>query len=69
MRLGIATEETWNFFNEIYAGLQQRYTTTVFQRRQWRLPFLHERINVSLLQYDLRKFLQNNDVVFFEWAS
>lgn len=69
MRLGIATEETWNFFNEIYAGLQQRYTTTVFQRRQWRLPFLHERINVALLQYDLRKFLQNNDVVFFEWAS
>jgi glycosyltransferase involved in cell wall biosynthesis len=69
MRLGIAIEETWDFFNEIYVDLQQRYVTTVFQRPQVSLPFFEERVNRYLFNHQMRHFLRQHDVVFFEWAS
>lgn len=69
MRLGIAIQETWSFFNEIYADLTKRYQTNLFERRSWQLPIFHSRINQYLYRHDLQSFLQANDVVFFEWAS
>lgn len=69
MHLGIAIEETWSFFNEIYAGLTKRYHTTLFERRSWQLPIFHSRVNQYLFRKDLQAFMQANDVVFFEWAS
>jgi len=69
MRLGVAIQETWGFFNEIYSDFQKRYEVSVFNRRTWPVPIFHSRINYSLFCYDLGKFMQNNDVVFFEWAS
>jgi glycosyltransferase involved in cell wall biosynthesis len=69
LRVGIAINETWNFFNEIYADMQRHYQTSLFQRRTWRLPVFNARINRHLFYRDLRSFMAANDVVFFEWAS
>lgn len=69
MRLGIAIQETWGFFNEIYKDFQNRYDVQTFSRRFWRLPIFYSRINDSLYLYDLKKFMASHDVVFFEWAS
>jgi glycosyltransferase involved in cell wall biosynthesis len=69
IRLGIAIQETWNFFNEIYADLEKHYKTTLFTSRSWHLPIFSERANHFLFNHDLNAFLNNNDVVFFEWSS
>lgn len=69
MRLGIAIEDTWDFFHEIYADLSAHHDVTLFQRRNFDLPIFNARINRFLFWRDLRAFLRANDVVFFEWAS
>ncbi len=69
MRLGIAIQETWGFFNEIFADFQERYDVNVFKRRTWKLPIFHARVNQFLYHRDFKRFMANNDVVFFEWAS
>lgn len=69
MRLGIGTEETWDFLHEIYADLAARHDITLFRRRQTGLPVFNTRLNRMLFQRDLGAFLRANDVVFFEWAS
>jgi len=69
MRLGIAIQETWGFFNDIFAELQTRYVASVFTPRSWRLPIFNSRINQYLFRQDLQNFMAGNDVVFFEWAS
>ena len=68
-RLGIAIEETWSFFNEIYADLENYYQTSLFARREFRLPFFYTRVNRFIFHHDLQNFMKMNDVVFFEWAS
>lgn len=69
IHLGIANQETWGFFNDIYNDLKLRYITTIFNRRKMKLPVFNERINRFIFHRDLKAFLQANDVVFFEWAS
>ena len=69
MRLGIAIQETWSFFDEIYADLANNYQTNLFKRRIWKFPIFYSRINRYLFHHDLQHFMQSNDVVLFEWAS
>lgn len=69
MRIGVATEETWSFLHEIYADLQAHHTVSLYERQRVKSPAFEERINRYLFARDLRRFLQSNDVVFFEWAS
>lgn len=69
MRIGIAIEETWSFLHEIYEDLTTHHQVSLFQRRTVNSPVMHERINRRLFQHDLAKFMRDNDVVFFEWAS
>jgi glycosyltransferase involved in cell wall biosynthesis len=69
IRLGIAIQETWDFFDEIYSDLKTHYPTMLFERRSWQLPIFHTRINRYIFSHDMRTFLRANDVVFFEWAS
>ena len=69
MKIGIAIEETWDFLHEIYADLSAHHQTDLFSRREIRLPVLSGRVNRRLFRRDMRKFLQANDAVFFEWAS
>jgi glycosyltransferase involved in cell wall biosynthesis len=69
MRLGVVIEETWDFFQEVYDNLCNNFQVSLYQRREVRLPFFYERLNRNLLHRDLTKFMRNQDVVFFEWAS
>jgi glycosyltransferase involved in cell wall biosynthesis len=69
MRVGIAIEETWDFFNEIYTDLDNSFETSLFKRRTFHLPVFNTRVNRILFQHDMQQFMQKNDVVFFEWAS
>ncbi len=69
MRLGIAIEETWDFFHEIYADLSEHHRTTLFKRRQVNLPALNGRINGYVFRRDMASFMRANEVIFFEWAS
>lgn len=69
MRLGVAIEETWDFFHEIYADLEERYEVDLFQRREVSMPVFRERINRQRFNRDMRQFLVRNDIAFFEWAS
>jgi glycosyltransferase involved in cell wall biosynthesis len=69
MLVGVVIEETWAFFNEIYAELTEHHQTRRFERRSVSLPLFNNRANQMLFQRDLRAFLGSNQVVFFEWAS
>lgn len=69
MKLGVVIEETWDFFNELYADFNTRYETRLFARRRLKSGPFHTRINNALLRNDMQAFLAANDVVFFEWAS
>lgn len=69
MRIGIATEETWDFLHEIYEFISQHHEVSLFKRRTSPFPFFNERSDRYLLRRGLTKFVQSNDVVFFEWAS
>lgn len=69
LRIGVAIEETWAFFREIYADLQENFETTLFERRTSPVALFSARINRYLFDHDLQELLLQNDVVFFEWAS
>lgn len=69
MRLGIAIEETWSFLHEIYEDLAEHHQVSLFERREFTLPVFNARISNTMFRRDLQQFLNENDVVFFEWAS
>ena len=70
MRLGVAIEETWDFFHEVYADLASHHETTLYSRPPaLRVPLLHGRLNAYRFRRDFERFLRRQDVVFFEWAS
>lgn len=69
MRLGVAIEDTWDFFHEIYAEFQAHHQVSLFEQRVFGLPIFNTRINTYYARRHLQAFLKNNDVVFFEWAS
>lgn len=69
MKLGVAIEETWDFFREIYADLNEHYAVELFQRSAIRSPVFQQRLMRRQFDRDMRTFLQRNDVVLFEWAS
>ena len=69
MRIGVAIEETWSFFQEVYDEFQRLHQTALFRRRSLHSPILEEQLNNYFFHRDLKAFLGNNQVVFFEWAS
>jgi glycosyltransferase involved in cell wall biosynthesis len=69
MRLGVAIEETWDFFHEVFADLSAHHDTTLYKRPSLQVPVLNGRVNGYLFRKDLASFLRAHDVVFFEWAS
>ncbi len=69
IRLGVVNPETWDFFQELFEYFGSRFQTSLFERRPVRLPVLRTRAERYLLRRDLNRFLRQNDVVFFEWAS
>jgi glycosyltransferase involved in cell wall biosynthesis len=69
MRVGVAIEDTWDFFHEIYADLQAHHTTSLFERPRLHLPVLNGRLSHALFRRSLHGFARNHDVIFFEWAG
>ncbi|PKO13691.1 MAG: hypothetical protein CVU39_17840 [Chloroflexi bacterium HGW-Chloroflexi-10] len=69
MKLGVAINDTWAFFHEIYALFQQTHSTTLFQKNETKSLVFKERFNRRIYQQDLTKLLSKNQVVFFEWAG
>jgi glycosyltransferase involved in cell wall biosynthesis len=70
MRLGVAIEETWDFFHEVYADFTAHHETALYQRpAPVSLPLLNGRVNERRFRRDFDSFLGRQDVVFFEWAS
>ncbi len=69
MKLGIVIEETWDFLHEIYADLSVHHQVSLFEREILNPPFFKERVNRYKLNQDLQKFMRENDLLFFEWAS
>ena len=69
MKLGIAINDTWAFFSDVYALFQKEHQTSLFTPRTFNSPILNSRINRYFYQKDLKAFLNNKDVCFFEWAG
>ena len=69
MKLGVAIEDTWDFFHEIYAEFQAHHDVTLFKRRTIQSPVFHTRINRYMFNQDMATLMQQNDAVFFEWSS
>ncbi|MEZ4714380.1 MAG: glycosyltransferase family 4 protein [Caldilineaceae bacterium] len=69
MRVGIAIEETWSFLHEIADELKAHHAVSLFERRMLSLPVFNTRLNRMRFRRDMRRFMQTNDVLFFEWAS
>lgn len=70
MRLGVAIEETWDFFHEVYADFVAHHQTSLYKRpAPVSLPVLNGRFNERRFRRDFDAFLDRQDVVFFEWAS
>ena len=69
MKLGVAINDTWAFFSEVYALFQKEHQTSLFAPRTFNSPIFNGRINRYFYQKNLKAFLIKNDVCFFEWAG
>lgn len=69
MKIGIAINDTWSFFNEIYNLIKSSHQTTLFSPQKSNFPLFNTRINRKYYRSQLNRFLSSNDVVFFEWAG
>lgn len=69
LELGVANKETWTFLQDIFDYLQARYPIKVFSPRKWPFPFFHSKMDHYLLRQSLKKFMQEQEVILFEWAS
>jgi glycosyltransferase involved in cell wall biosynthesis len=69
LRLGIAIEDTWAFFREIYADFEQHFQVSQFRRPQVNFPVFSGRLTQFSFERELARFLHENEVVFFEWTG
>lgn len=69
MRLGLIVDGTDHFIKPVEAVLQAQFQVTHFAPSFIRLPLIGTRVNEYRLTQQLSRFLQDQDVVFFEWAA
>lgn len=69
LRVGLVIDGADHFLRPIEAELRRRHLVTRFAPRFIRLPLIGKRVNDWLLARQLARFLNGNDVVFFEWAG
>ncbi|MGC9025322.1 MAG: glycosyltransferase family 4 protein [Chloroflexia bacterium] len=70
MKVGVVVQsDDWKFFTPVFSTLKRRHSVSVFKEREIKTPFLYFRLNNWVRKLQLARFLQANDVVFFEWAS
>ena len=69
MKLGVVIDGSDQFIRENLRNWRSRYETELFTYHDRKFQFLEGRINNQRIRYALSKFLNNNDVVFFEWSG
>ena len=69
LRVGLVIDGTDHFLRPIETELRRHHHVTRFAPRFVRLPLIGQRVNDRLLKWQLARFLNENDVVFFEWAG
>jgi glycosyltransferase involved in cell wall biosynthesis len=70
MKLGVINQETWHYLQDIYDYLATQHETQIFEvPAKWPLPVMQEKISHYLYRRQLKRFLEQCDVVFSEWAS
>jgi hypothetical protein len=67
--LGLVVDIKWTFISDLLADWQAHYETEYFSFRLVKLPVSRGRINDWRLRRSLRRFLNQHDVIFFEWAG
>ncbi len=70
MRLGIIYDDTIkHFLTELLADWREHFNTSIYEFEPVTLPVASGRINPILHRRTLKKFLNQNDIVFFEWVG
>ncbi len=70
MKLGLVVDGGhWGFIRELLADWESRYRTDIFSFHEIKTPLWRGRTNEWRLRRALAQFLEQNDVVFFEWAG
>jgi glycosyltransferase involved in cell wall biosynthesis len=69
MKLGLVVDGHRGFISELLEDWQSHYGTTEFSFRELELPLSQGRVNHWRLKRALKHFVNENDVVFFEWAG
>jgi glycosyltransferase involved in cell wall biosynthesis len=67
--VGIAIDDTWAFFNEIFADLSEHHQTSLFEPKSYRWPVFKDKLNPYFYDRYFKNFLRSNQVVFFEWGT
>ncbi len=70
MKIGaVVAQDFWMHFRDIFAALSEDHDVEVFRQRKSPFQIMSARINRLLLQHDLARFMQAQDVTFFEWCE
>jgi glycosyltransferase involved in cell wall biosynthesis len=69
MNLGLVVDGHRGFIAELLEDWQSRYRATEFSFQEIELPFSQGRVNEWRLKRALKRFVNENDVIFFEWAG
>lgn len=69
MRLGLIVDGHPGFISDLQADWEAHYETAVFSFSELELPLSEGRINHWRLERALRQFVNENDILFFEWAG
>jgi glycosyltransferase involved in cell wall biosynthesis len=71
MEIGIAISDNDSprVLQDIYQELALHNNVDIFKFRKFKSPIFYYRIDRILRKYDLAHYMQNKDVVYFEWAS
>lgn len=69
MKIGFVITETWAFFQEIYDLFSETHQVSQFNQPTIKFPVFQGRINRLAVQKSIDQFCDQNQVVFFEWAS
>jgi glycosyltransferase involved in cell wall biosynthesis len=62
-------EDNWKFLNDVYALLSSNYQVEIFKAHRYKLPFFRERLNRLAFRREIRSFMDQCDICFFEWSS
>jgi glycosyltransferase involved in cell wall biosynthesis len=69
MKLGLVVDGHRGFIGELLDDWQARYQTAEFSFEELELPLSQGRVNQWRLRRSLQQFMNEKDLVFFEWAG